>query len=285
MATGLAFCSPALPSGSVTDARHCRQAISSPHPRAATFRGADTFWSLALLAAAAGRRTKRRFLGRQALPRGLGVALSPLIAPAAEQKLIELLDKDASEGEILRNAAALEQLGGRAMQPEAVRGTWDLRLASSSRFSLAAPLGRRIDGTSPGLEGILPGLFSIAGAAGPSLPASSSPIQRWFTSMFRATQVITSNRVDTLARINGVGTLRLSAAAATDVQRPQRLNFTFDTGYLELPGGWRLPYPVPFRLLGDEAKGWLETTYVSERVRISRGNKGTVFILTRAAGD
>ncbi|RWV98209.1 hypothetical protein GW17_00038958, partial [Ensete ventricosum] len=36
-----------------------------------------------------------------------------------------------------------------------------------------------------------------------------------------------------------------------------------------------VPYPVPFRLLGDEAKGWLDTTYLSHtgNIRISRGNK------------
>lgn len=35
------------------------------------------------------------------------------------------------------------------------------------------------------------------------------------------------------------------------------------------------------RLLGDEAKGWLDTTYLSSQLRISRGNKGTTFILRR----
>jgi hypothetical protein len=40
---------------------------------------------------------------------------------------------------------------------------------------------------------------------------------------------------------------------------------------------------VPFRLLGNEAKGWLDTTYLSERLRVSRGNKGTTFILKRRA--
>jgi hypothetical protein len=37
---------------------------------------------------------------------------------------------------------------------------------------------------------------------------------------------------------------------------------------------------VPFRLLGDEAKGWLETTYLSPsgNIRISKGNKVSVFL-------
>ena len=45
--------------------------------------------------------------------------------------------------------------------------------------------------------------------------------------------------------------------------------------------GVRIPYPVPFRLLGDEASGYLDTRYVSDTLRVSRGNKGTTFILRR----
>ena len=36
---------------------------------------------------------------------------------------------------------------------------------------------------------------------------------------------------------------------------------------------------------GDEAKGWLDTTYLGKDVRISRGNKGTTVILVREAAD
>ena len=46
-----------------------------------------------------------------------------------------------------------------------------------------------------------------------------------------------------------------------------------------------MPYPVPFKLLGDEAKGWLDTTYLGEDVRISRGNKGTTFVLVRERSE
>ena len=61
---------------------------------------------------------------------------------------------------------------------------------------------------------------------------------------------------------------------------PRQVSFTFDLAYFQL-GPLRLPYPVPFRLLGDEARGWLDTTYLSQRLRVSRGNKGTTFILGR----
>ena len=48
-------------------------------------------------------------------------------------------------------------------------------------------------------------------------------------------------------------------------------------------GALSLPYPVPFNLLGDRAVGWLDTTFVDHGtgLRISRGNKGTIFIFLR----
>jgi len=35
---------------------------------------------------------------------------------------------------------------------------------------------------------------------------------------------------------------------------------------------------------GTKDNGWLETTFVSDRIRIGRGNKGTMFVLTRELG-
>ena len=94
-----------------------------------------------------------------------------------------------------------------------------------------------------------------------------------------------------------------------------RVDFQFDTAafaFKFLP--FKLPYPVPFKLLGDETKvcsslvplplqifalqrrcscansgcapglqGWLDITYLSPdgTFRLSRGNKGTLFVLTR----
>lgn len=54
-------------------------------------------------------------------------------------------------------------------------------------------------------------------------------------------------------------------------------NAGFDLGFLP----FRVPYPVPFRLLNDEVKGWLQVTYMSPRLRLSRGNKGTIFVLQK----
>ena len=54
------------------------------------------------------------------------------------------------------------------------------------------------------------------------------------------------------------------------------------------PDGIKIPYPVPFDLLEaarpGQTKGWFATTCLDERLRISRGNKGSVFVLRRPPG-
>jgi PAP_fibrillin len=41
---------------------------------------------------------------------------------------------------------------------------------------------------------------------------------------------------------------------------------------------FNIPYPVPFKLLGDETKGWIDITYLNEdgTFRLTRGNKGAL---------
>ena len=77
--------------------------------------------------------------------------------------------------------------------------------------------------------------------------------------------------------------LHLNAAASVRPDAPARVYFAFDEGYFEWKqsGLPRVPYPVPFKLLGKEAEGYIDTTYLSDTLRISTGNKGTQFVLTR----
>ena len=64
-----------------------------------------------------------------------------------------------------------------------------------------------------------------------------------------------------------------------------RVRFSFDEGFFLFRNGLRVPYPVPFRLLGKEAEGYLDTTYLGARVRVSTGNKGTTFVLERSSEE
>ena len=83
--------------------------------------------------------------------------------------------------------------------------------------------------------------------------------------------------------LNILGVSLTGEEAKEDPNRPNsRINFVFDEGNFDF-GGFKIPYPVPFRLpfLRDAVKGWIDITYMSDRLRISRGNKGTTFILLK----
>jgi len=70
--------------------------------------------------------------------------------------------------------------------------------------------------------------------------------------------------------------------------------YRFSGGYFSVdnewggPDGLKIPYPVPFDLLEKlrpgQTKGWFATTYLDRELRISRGNKGSVFVLRRPEG-
>lgn len=82
---------------------------------------------------------------------------------------------------------------------------------------------------------------------------------------------------------NILGVSLVGEEAEPDPDRPDsRIDFVFDEGNFDF-NGVRIPYPVPFRLpiLRDAVKGWIDITYLSDRLRISRGNKGTTFILAK----
>ena len=83
--------------------------------------------------------------------------------------------------------------------------------------------------------------------------------------------------------LNILGVSFVGEEAAENPDRPDsRIRFVFDEGKFDF-GGLSLPYPVPFRnpLFRDAVKGWIDVTYLSDRIRISRGNKGTTFVLKK----
>ncbi|CBI16461.3 hypothetical protein VitviT2T_007797 [Vitis vinifera] len=120
-------------------------------------------------------------------------------------------------------------------------------------------------------------------------PGTASPIQRTFVgvdnfNVFQEVYLRTDDpRVSNIVRFSeAIGELKVEAAAS--IKDGKRILFRFDRAAFSfkfLP--FKVPYPVPFRLLGDEAKGWLDTTYLSQsgNLRISRGNKGTTFVLQK----
>jgi len=67
---------------------------------------------------------------------------------------------------------------------------------------------------------------------------------------------------------------------------PNRALVSFDTAKIDVDNiGLSLDlgfiFPLLSKLRGSKENGWLETTFVDKDLRIGRGNKGTMFVLTR----
>lgn len=174
--------------------------------------------------------------------------------------------------------------------------------------------------TRPGSSSPIQRAFTGAGALGVHQEvtrAVASP---------RTGEVVVPGSVTNVVSLKGAGTLRVVAATSTaaaplpgftprrgpgapflkflgtsSVAPPrapgERLDFAFRRAAFHVTGGvargLSVPYPVPFETLskipgdlGDEVKGFLDTTYLSPDggFRLSRGNKGTLFVLQREEG-
>ena len=243
------------------------------------------------------QRTPRRCLCAAAAASGLSAAAAEaeatLLASVSRMKGRGAQASAAEEAELSLALTVLEAEGGQPRPAESplIDGRWRLLYTSKSAFDLRNPLGARVDGSAPGLEQIF---RTLSGDAVAATAASSSPIQRSITSNDAFTvyqnvhlQNAARPRVDNIVVFGNAGELLLEAeASVASTADGRRIDFRFTGGGFtsaELPffGHIRVPYPVPFKLLGDEACGWLDTSYLSHNIRISKGNKGTTFILQK----
>ena len=174
--------------------------------------------------------------------------------------------------------------------------------------------------TRPGTSSPIQRAFTGAGAFGVHQEVTSAVVSP------ASGETLVPGSVANVVTLGGAGTLRVVAATSTaaaplpgftprrgpgapflkflgtsSVAPPrvpgERLDFAFRKSAFYFTGGvargLSVPYPVPFETLsklpgdlGDEVKGFLDTTYLSPdgSFRLSRGNKGTLFVLQREEG-
>jgi len=81
------------------------------------------------------------------------------------------------------------------------------------------------------------------------------------------------------------GTARVSGPFRKSPNIPNRAIVSFQEADIVFKNGFTLSFGFLFTLIalarGSKDNGWLETTFLSDDIRIGRGNKGTMFVLTR----
>ncbi|KAK9865349.1 hypothetical protein WJX84_010652 [Apatococcus fuscideae] len=233
------------------------------------------------------------------------VALAEPVAPGVQTLVSKVTGEGDAQQTILDAVSGVKGRGKSGIAPEALEALEQAVEILEDKGGVQAPTNSTL------LEGRWRLLFTTR-------PGSASPIQRTFTGVdaFTVYQEILLDgpngaRVNNIVDFGGrIGQLKVEAEANT-VSRPLpgftprkgkglplfgksestppsspevRIDFQFDTAAFDLAVlPFKIPYPVPFKLLGDETKGWLDITYLSPdgQFRLSRGNKGTLFVLVR----
>jgi hypothetical protein len=208
----------------------------------------------------------------------------------------ELLAEIGSLGGRLANSEAisslvskLEQSGQTIPQPAIapeVYGRW--RLLQTTNTDTSSPIQRKAVDTSrfqiyqdivvnPDNRLVVKQIVKFSDTAELCVDALAS------TSQYPLEELTERQSTGKILGINILGVSLVGEEAQPDPERQNsRIDFVFDEGNFDF-NGFKVPYPVPFRLpiLRDAVKGWIDITYLSKRLRISRGNKGTTFILVK----
>lgn len=109
---------------------------------------------------------------------------------------------------------------------------------------------------------------------------------------------VSEAKVYNIAEIIGLPMLEglVSVAASFDPVSERRINVIFERSIIGLQRflSYQTPakmiqqiesgkkfLPIDFKIDRGEQKGWLETTYLDQDMRIGRGNEGNVFVLTK----
>lgn len=214
-------------------------------------------------------------------------------ARALEDELIAEVssgqDRLANSEKVSSLVTQLEQSGKSIARPaiaNEVMGRW--RLLQTTNTDTSSPIQRKAVDTSkfPIYQDITlneDGQLLVSQVVKFSETAELCVFALASTSLYPLPELTERKSTGKILGLNILGVSLVGEEAQPDPDRPDsRIDFVFDEGIFDF-NGVRIPYPVPFRLpiLRDTVKGWIDITYLSDRLRISRGNKGTTFILAK----
>jgi len=105
--------------------------------------------------------------------------------------------------------------------------------------------------------------------------------RRVTTQTINVEQLTIENKVD-----QDFGTITVGGSFRPSKTIKTRAVVSFETANITLNDGFVLQFGFLFSLIaafrgGNKENGWLETTFLDEDLRIGRGDKGSLFVLTR----
>jgi hypothetical protein len=215
-----------------------------------------------------------------------------------EDKLIETINSNearlGNSNGINSIVEELEQSGYGITQPaisKEVKGRW--RLLHTNNADTASPIQRKaVDATKYNIyqdilvrdtEGDSSGRLIVSQVVKFGDSAQLCVDALASTAEYPLEELTERKGTGKILGLNILGVSKVGEEALEDTERPgSRIDFVFDEGNFDF-NGFKIPYPVPFRLpiFRDAVKGWIDITYLSDRIRISRGNKGTTFVLMK----
>ena len=222
-------------------------------------------------------------------PRVMRISLPLMLlssAPEVEKSLLGLVASDGSRGAILN---AFEALEAAEPAPEDILLTDAGKTLLNGRWSLLGSITARV-GDDPLDES---GISNSVNASGLVIDADTSkkPVQQIDFARGRIGNEIKAN-----LPLLGSAIVRVAGSLDSDASKGRRAYVEFDS--LEVfrendSGGMNrvLSAGFLFSLIrkvrpaltnGADEGSWLDTTYANERVRLGRGNKGSIFILSKA---
>jgi len=197
--------------------------------------------------------------------------------PEQQAKVLALVRKLETE------APPSDKLLSDPAQAQVIDGTWYLQYTSPSNVGDADefPDSWKPEFATEGEANIETKQFQAKGsvsAAGIKVDTSNRVVEQ----IIDVAQSRVTNRVNL-----GWGTAIAGGTFRQSTKVPNRAVVSFDTAEITLNNGLKIDLGFAFSVIGflrrSKENGWLETTFVDGDMRIGRGNKGTMFVLTRNA--